>query len=36
MPEKSVREMSELERKHYSLAARVFHAAALHSVILGL
>ena len=36
MPEKSVREMNELERAHYSLAARVFHAAAIHSVILGL
>ena len=36
MPEKTVREMSTLERKHRSLAARVFHAAAIHSVILGL
>ena len=36
MPEKTVREMGALERKHYSLAARVFHASALHSAILGL
>jgi len=36
MPEKSVREMTELERKHYSLAARMFHAAVMGSVILGL
>ena len=36
MPEKTVREMSALERQRYSLAARVFHASALHSVILGL
>ena len=36
MPEKSVREMSALERKHYSLEARVFHAALMGSVILGI
>ena len=35
MPEKSVREMSALERRHYSLEARVFHAAMLGAVILG-
>ena len=35
MPKKSVREMSELERKHYSLAARIFHAAERHFIILG-
>ena len=36
MPEKSVREMSSLERKHYSLAARVFHATLMASLVLGL
>ena len=35
MPVKSVREMSALERRHHSLEARVFHAAMLGSVILG-
>ena len=35
MPEKTVREMSENERKHYSLEARVFHATLLANVILG-
>ncbi len=34
MPTKSVREMSELERKHYSLAARTFHGVVIVSVIL--
>ena len=36
MPVKSVREMSELERKHYSLAARTFHASLMGAAILGL
>ena len=36
MPEKSVREMSDLERKHYSLEARVFHASLLSCILLGL
>lgn len=36
MPEKSIREMSDLERKHHSLEARVFHAALLGSAILGI
>ena len=36
MPEKTVREMNEMERKHYSLAARVFHSAMMGSVVLGL
>ena len=36
MPEKTVREMNEMERKHYSLAARVFHSALMGSVVLGL
>ena len=35
MPEKSVREMSALERKHYSLSARVFHATIMASLVLG-
>ena len=35
MPEKSVREMSALERKHYSLAARIFHSTVIGSVLLG-
>ncbi len=36
MPEKSVREMSKIERKHYSLESRVFHSAILSAVILGM
>ena len=36
MPEKSVREMNERERKHFSLAARVFHSALMSSAVLGL
>ena len=36
MPEKSVREMSELERQHYSLAARTFHATVMGAAVLGL
>ena len=36
MPEKSVREMGELERLHHSLAARVFHAVMMGAAILGL
>ncbi len=36
MPKKSVREMSALERRHYSLEARVFHAAVLGAVLLGI
>ena len=36
MPEKSVREMSELERKHYSLEARMFHASVMICVVLGI
>ena len=36
MPEKSIREMSVMERKHYSLQARVFRATLLGSVVLGL
>ncbi len=35
MPEKSVREMSKLERQHYSLEARTFHAALMEAVVLG-
>ncbi|MBR3165879.1 MAG: hypothetical protein IKF16_06890 [Lachnospiraceae bacterium] len=36
MPEKSVREMSELERMHYSLAARTFHATVMGAAVLGM
>ena len=36
MPEKSVREMNEAERRFYSISAHVFHATIIGSVILGL
>ena len=36
MPEKTVREMTALERRHYSLEARMFHAVEMASAILGL
>ena len=36
MPEKSVREMSDLERKHYSLAARTFHLTLFGAILLGI
>ncbi len=36
MPVKSVREMSALERKHHSLAARTFRATVIGCVTLGL
>ena len=36
MPDNSVREMNALERKHYSLAARTFHATVMGAAILGL
>ena len=36
MPEKSIREMSVSERKHYSLQARVFRATLIGSLVLGL
>ena len=36
MPEKTIREMSTLERRHYSLSARVFRSTLMGSVILGL
>ncbi len=36
MPSKSVREMSDLERRHYSLAARSFHAILILSLILSI
>ena len=36
MPEKSVREMNLLQRRHYSLSTRVFRVSLLSSVILGL
>ena len=36
MPKKTVREMTRLERLHYSLGARVFHATIMGSAVLGL
>ena len=36
MPEKTIREMSATERRHYSLSARVFRSTLMGSVILGL
>lgn len=36
MPQKSIREMSRLERQHYSLASRSFRATIMGAVILGL
>ena len=36
MPEKTIREMSQQERRHYSLKARVFRAVLMGSLILGL
>ena len=36
MPKKSVREMSKLEKKHFSIESRVFHASFKSSVLLGL
>ena len=35
MPEKSIREMSKIERKYYSLEARVFNSVINGSIILG-
>ena len=35
MPDKSVREMGNLERKHHALAARMFHSILMCGVILG-
>ena len=36
MPDKSVRDMTERERAHHSLASRVFHASLMGSLLLGL
>ena len=36
MPEKSIREMTAVERKHYSLEARMFHAVEMACAVLGL
>ncbi|MCR5450411.1 MAG: serine/threonine-protein phosphatase [Solobacterium sp.] len=36
MPEKTIREMSEQERKRHSLASRVFHSTIIGSIILGI
>ena len=35
MPEKNVREMSKIERMHYSLASRTFHTTIIGAIILG-
>ena len=35
MPSKSVREMSKLEKAHYSLAAKMFHAILAMALIIG-
>ncbi len=35
MPEKSVREMSRIEKQHYSLEGRTFRAVIISSIILG-
>lgn len=36
MPEKNIREMSEQERKRYSLASRIFQSTIIGSIILGI
>ena len=36
MPEISVRQMNERQRRHYSLAARTFHATVIGSILIGL
>ncbi len=36
MPEKTIREMTTTERRHYSLSARVFRSTLMGSVVLGL
>ncbi|MBQ4426835.1 MAG: SpoIIE family protein phosphatase [Oscillospiraceae bacterium] len=36
MPEKSIREMSKIERRYYSLEARVFNAVINGSIIMGI
>ena len=36
MPDKSIKEMTPLERRHYSLSVRVFHATIKASIILGI
>ncbi len=35
MPKKTIKEMSELERRHHSLEAKTFHAVLMGSLILG-
>ena len=35
MPKKTVREMTALERQHYSLSARVFHSTVMGAIIMG-
>ena len=36
MPKKSIREMNYLERLHYSLSSKIFHAILIFSIILSL
>lgn len=36
MPEKSIREMNKLERRHYSLEARTFRATIIAAIVFGL
>ena len=36
MPKKTVREMTMIERQHYSLSARVFHSTIMGSILMGL
>lgn len=36
MPKKTVREMSEIEKKHFSIAAHVFHSVVNSSIVLGI
>ena len=35
MPEKNIREMTELEKKHFSLAAKTFHATLMGAIVFG-
>ena len=35
MPKKTIKEMSELERRRHSLEAKTFHAVLMGSLILG-
>ena len=35
MPKKTVREMSKLERKHYSLESKTFRSTIIGAIVLG-